>query len=928
MDEMEEKDIFEEAAEPEFFPESEPAEEAEPVVPEETVPESEELLPEAVEEATTEDPSPKKAKKEKKQKEKKEKPKKERKGPFWSRKKAYYQFPIWMRIPADLLKIAWGAAKIALGAVAVALGIILIAGVVFATYLGEYLQEDVIPYADYSLESFDLDQTSFIYTVDQENKTITKEQKIYTNTDRIWVAYDEIPEDLIYAAVAIEDKRFFQHQGVDWFTTVKACANMFLGNRSTFGGSTITQQLIKNLSEDDDVTVRRKVMEIFRALKFEEIYTKEEVMEWYLNTIYLGESCYGVQSASRNYFGKDVWDLTAAECASLIGITNNPSLYDPYISMTRNRKRQEIILSEMHSQGYLNKWEYEAAINQKMIFTSVSLSDTLYTCHNCGLIGSRSTYDFNEVDKLYQCPSCGVYLDIPIKDDTDYYSYFEDTNIREVCQDLMDTYGYTYDVAMQLIKTGGFSIYSTIDPKVQAIVDEIYTNLENVPETKSAQQLQSAIVVIDNATGDIVAMAGGVGEKTNYLGLNRATQSKLQPGSSMKPLGVYAPAVELGLITPATVVFDGPMEEKLPKKYPLNYTRVYTGNGLVLDAVTISVNTVPSKILRDMGPAFGFEFAKYNFGLSTLVESVTINGTEKSDIDIAPLALGAPTYGVTVKDMTAAYATFANGGVWREPRSYTKVLDANGNVVLDNTQESRAILSERTNIYMNYMLSQVVKTGTGYNARISGMNVAGKTGTTSDNRDRWFVGYTPYYTAAVWCGFDQPEQIRLKGSSNNPAVRMWRLVMGPLHEGLKKIDLYDDSDLRSTSICSHSGLLATDACKADIRGTSCAVTVYLFKKDVPKEECTAHVMVDWCDAGGGLANPWCSLSHGNTVSKRSMVLIDEVLQKMYEDAEIDASGFTISEATPTCTMHSMATVIVPEAPGPAEPTEPTEPPAP
>ncbi len=916
MDEMEQKDIWEEPKESETLPESTPAEEAEPVAPEEAEPEAaptDDLM-----EETEEADQPKKAKKEKK---KKEKVKKERKGPFWSRKKEYYQFPLWLRIPAGIVSILWTAVKVALGAVGVALGIILIAGVVFATYLGDYLQEDVIPYADYSLESFDLDQTSFIYTVDTGNKTIIQEQKIYTNTDRVWVTYDQIPEEMVYAAVAIEDKRFFQHQGVDWFTTAKACVNMFLGNRSTFGGSTITQQLIKNLSEDDDVTVRRKVMEIFRALKFEEIYTKEEVMEWYLNTIYLGESCYGVQSAARNYFGKDVWDLTAAECASLIGITNNPSLYDPYISMTRNRKRQEIILSEMYDQGYLTKWEYEEAVDQQMIFTSVSLHDTLYTCHNCGLIGSRSTYDFNETDKLYQCPSCGVYVDIPLKDNTDYYTYFEDTNIRDVCQDLMDAYGYTYDVAMQLIKTGGFSIYSTIVPEIQALVDEIYQDLEKIPATRSAQQLQSAIIVIDNATGDIVAMAGGVGEKTNYLGLNRATQSKLQPGSAIKPISVYAPALELGIITPATVVFDGPMEDKLPKKYPQNYTRTYSGNTLVLEAVSVSMNTVPCKILQEMDVAFGFEWAKNNFGLSTLVESVTINGSEKSDIDIAPLALGAPTYGVTVRDMAAAYATFANGGVWREPRSYSKVLDANGNVVLDNEQESRELLGEKSLTYMNSMLTHVVKKGTGYYARISGMNVAGKTGTTSDDRDRWFAGYTPYYTAVVWCGYDQPEAVRLKGSSVNPALRLWKAVMEPLHEGLKKIDLYDDSRLYEVSICTHSGLLATDACRADVRGESCVMAVELFKKDIPEDECTAHVMVEWCEAGNGLANTWCSLTAGNTVSSRSMVLIDEKLQKRYEDAEIETAGFALSEATHVCTLHSLESVIIPDP----EPTEPTQP---
>ena len=231
---------------------------------------------------------------------------------FWERRKEYYRFPLWMRMVKGVLTVGFTAVKLALGAVLIALSVVLITGVVFACYLGDYLQEDVIPNADYTLENIDLDQTSFIYYVDQNNQVV-KLQQIYTSIDRVWVPYDEIPQDLVHAAVAIEDKRFFQHQGVDWVTTVKACANMFLGSRSTFGGSTITQQLIKNLTDEDDVTVRRKVQEIFRALRFEEHYDKEVVMEWYLNTIYLGENCYGVQTAARTYFGKDVKDLTAAE---------------------------------------------------------------------------------------------------------------------------------------------------------------------------------------------------------------------------------------------------------------------------------------------------------------------------------------------------------------------------------------------------------------------------------------------------------------------------------------------------------------------------------------------------------------------------------------------------------------------------------------
>lgn len=836
---------------------------------------------------------------------------------FWQREKEYYQFPMWMRVTGGLFSAVWTAVKIAFGAALAALAIVCIAGGVFAMYMGDYLQEDVIPNADYSLESMDLDQTSFIYDV-EDDESIYMLQKIYTNIDRVWVPYDEIPKDLVHAAVAIEDKRFFQHQGVDWVTTVKACLNMFMGNRSTFGGSTITQQLIKNLSEDDDVTVRRKVQEIFRALKFEEKYRKEEVMEWYLNTIYLGENCYGVQSAARTYFGKDAKDLTTAECASLIGITNNPSLYDPYISLSRNRKRQEIILSEMHSQGYLNDAEYQAAVQQQMIFTSVDLSDELYTCPTCGLIGSRDTYKYDSDEALYACPTCGTQVDIPEGEAQDYYSYMEDTVIRDVCEDLMRKYGYTEEVAMQLIKTGGFSIYCTVDAEIQELVDSVYQNLDNIPKTKSAQQLQSAIVVIDNRTGDIVAMAGGVGLKENYLGLNRADQSRLQPGSAIKPISVYGPALELEQITPGTMVFDGPLYDN----YPKNFDRVYSGATLVQQGVSRSMNTVACRVLDEMGVEYSFDFAKNKFGLSTLVESVTINGSEKSDIDLAPLGMGAPTYGVTVRDLATAYATYANHGVWRESRTYTKVLDADGNVVLDNTQDIKTLLSEKTVNYMNSMLCYAVQSGTAYYARIPGMTVAGKTGTTSGDRDRWFAGYTGHYTAVVWCGYDQPETVYLTGSSLNPALQLWKEVMEPLHEGLEDIALYNSKKMYNVSICTESGQLATDACRADVRG-SCVMSVRLYPEDVPKEDCELHVMVDYCEGGHAVAGTFCSLVPGNKVTQKSLVTLSEDMLELYELAKIKTEMFAYEENAPTCSVHNAGSIIFP--PNNTDPTEPAEP---
>ena len=697
-----------------------------------------------------------------------------------------------------ILRLIWTGAysvlKIAVGALATVLLIGVVCGFIFAWTLGDYLEGEIAPQAGVQLEGFDLNEPSYLYYLD-DSGNIQVLQKLYPELNREWATYDEIPEHLVNAAVAIEDHRFFEHQGVDWFTTVKACVNMFIGSGDQFGGSSITQQLIKNLmlTEDesaDDVTVQRKVLEIFRATEFERRYDKTIVMEWYLNKIYLGNRCEGVKAAAAKYFGKELEQLTAAECACLISITNNPSLYDPYrtkldskglTGMEQNEIRRTNTLYMMREYGYLTEEEYQEALAQEIVLKNgIDPGDKVADCLNeeCGYHGKVSTFEVRD-DNQYYCPECGKMTEIGINASQEVYSWFVDAAVTDVAKMMAEKAGLewnkdTQNLYFQLITNGGYHIYTTLNMSVQEKVDAIYTNLEEIPKTNSVQQLQSAIVIIDNATGDIVALSGGVGQKDVYFGYNRAESDKLQPGSSIKPLTIYAPAFELGLFNPASIQTDLPYSytEKVqdpnvpvdpdapkekPTPYPLNSGKASYGYSRnILYGVTQSVNTVAVHTLSDIGLEYSYNFAKDKFGLSTMTERTVVNGVTLSDIGISPLAMGGLTSGVTVRSMSAAYATFANNGVYREARTFTKVYNNDGELILNNTQDSRQILSEKTVTYMNYCLRNVVTSGTGTSAQIDGQIVAGKTGSTTSNHDRWFCGYTDYYTAAVWCGYGKP----------------------------------------------------------------------------------------------------------------------------------------------------------------------------
>lgn len=613
--------------------------------------------------------------------------------------------------------------------------ILLVTGLLFLCIFAYYVKNCLSTELDVELEDFTLSLSSSILYQDSEG-TWQKLVNLSGTENRIWVDYEDIPKYMEHATVAIEDQRFYKHKGVDWYRTTGAFVNMFLSMRNDFGGSTITQQLIKNLTKQDDITVQRKLLEIFQALEFEKSYDKEEIIEWYLNVVYFGEGCNGIYTAAETYFDKTPAELSLAECASIVGITNNPSKYDPFISETNNKKRQETILWEMYDQGYITKAEYDEAMAEKLVFA-----------RSADEPGSQTIY-----------------------------SYYAEAVIEDVLQDLMEQKGVSYDTAKTLLYSGGYQIYSCYDASIQNTIDEYYTNLDKLPQHPSAkgQQFQSAIVILDPYTGEIKGLSGGTGAKTINFGLNRATQAKRPPGSSFKPIAVYGPAMELGLITQYTQVNDS-SEIKLSGTtwYPNNAGGGNHGVITIRDGLRLSLNTVSAQILDKLTPRASFEFLKTKLGVTSMIDA---------DCDYAPLALGQLTNGITVREMAQAYSAFVNDGIFTYSRTYNYITDSAGNVVLENPARTIVAYKANTAWNMTDMLYNAVNAGTGTEARLSNMPVAGKTGTTTANRDRYFVGFTPYYIAAVWTGYDTPEYMNFSG---NPAAQIWKLVMAPIHENLE-----------------------------------------------------------------------------------------------------------------------------------------------
>ena len=727
-----------------------------------------------------------------------------------------------------------------------------------------------------------------------DNKGQTIKTLSNHDSNRIYTPLSSIPKNLQHAFIAIEDERFYSHNGIDLYGIIRAT---FLGIRNqslSQGGSTITQQLIKNnlLGIQPEKTtierLERKIKEQSLALELEKIASKQYILEEYLNAINLGEGTLGVQTASQKYFNKDVSDLTLSECAVLAGITKNPTRLNPIKHPESNASRRLLVLQNMLDQHYITKSEYKEA-----------LRDDVYTRIKKNAAASTTKKTTN--------------------------SYFEDALILQVVKDLKNKLGYDETKAYSAIYSGGLKIYSTQDTAIQNIADRItndpsnYPKATNVvltctltvrtssgdtitytehnllkymkdhhlgkslvfPDVSSAKdtfskykrflkrkgamlidessqttiQPQISMTIMNQSTGAVEALVGGRGSKTSDLSLNRATTSTRQPGSTFKILSAFLPALDKNHMTLGTVYDDAPYNYNDSNRPVHNYYKGYKGYSTIREAITDSINVVAAKTISDVTPKTSFEYLT-NLGFTTLVSNEsTSNGNVYTDVTQS-LALGGLTYGVTNIELTGAYASIANGGLYNKPVLYTKVIDQNGNVLLSNKQKNKRVMKASTAFLLTDAMKDVITKGTGKSAKLSSsMAVAGKSGTTSNNYDYWFSGYTPYHTASIWMGYDNNTNF----NSDNTHKKIWAKIMDAIikNKREKNTDFKKAPNIVKAKICKESGKLAIKGvCDHDPRG-NCIITEYFEKGTVPKQTCDTHVAVSICKRSDKLANKKC-----------------------------------------------------------------------
>lgn len=751
-----------------------------------------------------------------------------------------------------------------------------IVGAAFALYLRSFVDISV---DDVLLLSSEQDQSTQIYYMDYSDRAnrvgepvLLEDQNLSAGENRVWVNYNEMPENLVNAFIAIEDKDFRDHNGVDWGRTISATMYYFLPGGKHYGGSTITQQVIKNVTGNADVTIQRKVQEIFMALNLEKKLDKSEIIEIYLNTIYLSQRSYGVQAAAKTYFGKDVSELSLIECAAIASIPQAPTKWDPVQYPDNNTDRRKVVLTAMRDQGFVTEEEYLEAWNGEL----------------------------------------ELHLDSETGESAESYnSWYTDQVINDSIDLIMEQMGVSKEVATSMIYTKGLKIYTLMDPDVQSALESAFLNESNFPTVSGGIQPKCAMVIIDPYTGDVLGIVGDRGQKSGDRIQSFATQTRRSPGSTIKPLSVYAPAMEEGLITYGSVFDDVPINygEDNETPWPLNAPNEYRGLTTVHDAITRSVNTISIRVLEKLGVSTSFDYVKNKLHMGFVESEELESGYIISDMNASALALGGMSYGVTVEEMTAAYAMFVNGGTYYKPRTVLRILDSDNNVVVDNVSESNTVISETTAYIMSKMLELVVNDGTARSAITidSTINVAGKTGTTNEDVDKWFVGYTPYYVGGVWFGYEWNKP--LTGFSSAVSAKVWNNVMYEVHKKIfTEIDAGNEekqyfrnaSGIVTANYCKYSGMLLTDACAADPRGNP-SEKGYFTVSGVPTEKCDCHVMVEICTESGKVANSGCT-----STKEVSYTKYDRTEPPEEADVAIHDAGYIYDDDGDTCDKHTPA----------------------
>ena len=649
------------------------------------------------------------------------------------------------------------------------------------------------------------------YTYDNEGNIL---HELTGEENRQIISLSEMGEYIPEAFIAIEDERFYQHSGIDLKRTAGAIVTYILnGGSSSFGGSTITQQLVKNLMDDNEDSVKRKIREWSRAYKVEQMLSKSQILELYLNEIFMGGTVYGVESAANYYFNKSADELSLAESAFLAGINHSPNYYNPFDgddneedikTRTKTVLGQMLTVTDENGQTFINQEQYDEAIaevNEGLAFKE-------------GKFSSTSDLSFLEVDA-----------------------------INQVIEDMMEEYDMDEDAAKARVYNNGYKIYTTQDNDIQDRMEEEYLKdkyIREATDEKASEgaHTQSGMVIIDHSTGQVVAEVGGLGDDSPTYGTNRATSMTnggRQAGSSIKPLVAVAPGLENGVITAATVYDDSPTDFG---NYPPENSTGYLGLITVRKAIANSSNVVNVKILSNVGVSNGVEFLN-ELGMTQYNE----------DDEMLSLALGGTAHGTTPLQMAAAYATIARSGEYIEPTFYTKVEDLDGNVILEAKQETRRVMSEGNAYILSNILTSPVTEGTAWMCSISGMDVAAKTGTTNSKKDRWLCGFTPYYAAATWFGYDYPEVVYMPNLPDNPAMVIWSAIMDDIHEDLEGKRFERPDNIVTAKICTDSGKRATKECTH-------TYTEVFVEGTVP-DECDGHKTVEICKETGKLATEFC-----------------------------------------------------------------------